>query len=253
MEGTILARASHQQKLRLGHYCRRSWNTKAEWNFLPESPKGYQDYSCSVILPSPTLGSSQRGPLLASKHTLLIPASQWTFALVDSHPHTHSRVHSHLQHTPHSQPNGTIPSQCLCQVSSPASLQQNHLFPFYHLFCPGLLALPFVKLITDCLVPWAVLWVHIFSRQMYSMFLEGTWVYQVCIAQNWVLQKIFTEWNDFLHLRALPRNIAQYPIRVISYLKMWFANEEESCSTFLFSKASLWVRFLFRGKTYISN
>lgn len=100
---------------------------------------------------------------------------------------------------------------------------------------------------------WTVLWVHIFSLQMYSMFLEGTWVYQVCVAQNWVLQKIFTEWNDFLHLKALPRNIAQYPIRVISYLKMWFANEEELCSTFLFSKASLWVRFLFRGKTYISN
>lgn len=145
MEGAVLARAGHLKKLRPGHYSRRSLTTKAEWNFLPISSKGYQDYSFSVILPSPTLCSSQSGPLLASKHTLLIPPSHRTFALVDSHTHPHSHVRSHLQHTPQSQPNGTIPSQCLCQVSSSASLQPNHLFPFYHLLCPGLLALHFVS------------------------------------------------------------------------------------------------------------
>lgn len=146
MEGTVLAKASHLKKLRPGHYCRRSLNTKAEWNFLPESSKGYQDYSFSVILPTRHSAPARVVPYCsASKHTLLTPASQWTFALVDSHTHTHSHVHSHLQHSPQSQPNGTIPSQCLCQVSSPGSLPPNHLFPFYHLLCPGLLALHFVS------------------------------------------------------------------------------------------------------------
>lgn len=43
------------------------------------------------------------------------------------------------------------------------------------------------------------------------MFLEGAFVCQVQITQNRVLQEILVERNDFLNLKALPRNT---PLRV---------------------------------------
>lgn len=45
----------------------------------------------------------------------------------------------------------------------------------------------FSQLITDCLVLWTILWVHVFSFQIYSGFLEGAFVNQVHTTQNWVL------------------------------------------------------------------
>lgn len=49
---------------------------------------------------------------------------------------------------------------------------------------------------------------HFFSKYM---FLEGAFVCQVQITQNRVRQEILVERNDFLNLKALPRNT---PLRV---------------------------------------
>lgn len=218
----------HLKKLRLAPYWREALNFKAEWNFLPESPQGHQGYSLSFIShptwhsttarlvpnqPLSTLCSCQLTgfcPCQAS-HTLTACTYLHALSISCTLTHTFSVLPNHSFPVSFS----GLPSRCPQPPCSPVTC------PLLTLCCAldSLLCVLLVHHRPPCTMKCLVDAFFLSPDVLYVP------VYQMHIAQKLVLQKILIEWSDFLNLKALPRNIAQSLIRVVSCFKIWFANE----------------------------